>query len=157
MQDLVMKLIRALWAGSATAESPREAGDQRGAIDPFAPGGPFPAARCATCREGELGWPPEWRRRMVESLTVALEDAAAAEWFAAEVAHGRLCKRRVARILRRGASVVCCGPPLFEAIRGRPPIEIALARAHVAGELRRLAARSGRPCPMPMPIGRETR
>ena len=158
MKNLLVLIIEAVWPArrdgdgpKPSAESPREAGDEGGAIDPFAPGGPFPGARCATCREAEAGWPPEWRRRMVEALTTALRDGEAAEWFAAEIAGGRLCKMRVTRILRRGASVVCCGPPLVEAIRGRPPIEIALARAYVAGELRRLAARSGCPCPIPAP------
>lgn len=102
-------------------------------VNPFAPGGPFPAGRCARCVEAKVGRPPDFERRLAEALERALGDGPFSREYAAHVAAGRLCSYRVSRILARARCVVFCAEP----------IGTRLARVYVRGELERLARRCG--------------
>ena len=72
------------------------------------------------------------------ALEIALGDRETARWFAAEIATGRVCGCRFERIARKARAAAECGLP-------------AIARPYLHGELRRLAARCGRPCPIAVP------
>lgn len=102
-------------------------------VDPFRPGGPYPAGRCERCIENDYGRPADFERRMAEGLENALGDGAPARWFAAEIAAGRLCEYRVNRILTRA---IC-------AIRSGDTFGVKVARIYALGELGRLAVRCG--------------
>jgi len=102
-------------------------------IDPFEPGGPFPAGRCAQCLTESGLRPEDFKARMTKALAIALDDAASARWFAGQLAARRLCEYRVQRILFRARCAVHLGAPMG----------VRFARAYVHGELARLAARCG--------------
>jgi len=136
LRRLLAKLRRRRLPAAPAHQEPKPARDDPGKllrIDPFEPGGPFPAGRCARCAEAEVGRSPDFERRMATALAMVLDDAAAARWYAAQLAGGRLCDYRVRRVLARGRLAACSGHP----------IEVRVAKAYVRGELGRLARRCG--------------
>ena len=72
------------------------------------------------------------------ALEIPLGDRETARWFAAEIATRRVCACRFQRIVCKARAAAECGLP-------------QIAQAYLHGELRRLAARCGRPCPIPVP------
>jgi len=103
-------------------------------INPLAPGGPFPAARCARCVHAESGArPAHFRERLIMALDRILSAPDLAVWLGVQIDAGRLCGYRVERVLFRARMVADGGCRL----------SADLARAYMRGELLRLAVKCG--------------